>query len=67
MCGIESLSHACNTVSKALCLHAELMMEDPTDAVDSYEASAFTRLEGVKAAYDPYNLFRDLHYVHPHV
>lgn len=40
-------------------------MEDPTDAVNSYEAGIFTRLEGVKAAYDPNNLFRDLHYVHP--
>lgn len=43
------------------------MMEDPTDAVNSYEAGIFARLEGVKAAYDPNNLFRDLHYVHPDV
>ena len=49
----------------ALCLPAELMMEDPTDAVNSYEAGIFARLEGVKAAYDPNNLFRDLRYVHP--
>lgn len=46
---------------------AELMMEDPNDAKNSYEAGIFTRLEGVKAAYDPNNLFRDLHYVHPNV
>ncbi|CAL5219872.1 g1792 [Coccomyxa viridis] len=45
----------------------QLMMEDPNDAKNSYEAGIFTRLEGVKAAYDPNNLFRDLHYVHPNV
>ena len=46
---------------------AEIMMEDPTDAERSYEAGIFSRLEGVKAAYDPNNLFRDLRYVHPNV
>ncbi len=44
---------------------AELMMEDPDDSVNSYEAGIFARLEGVKAVYDPNNLFRDLRYVHP--
>ncbi len=39
-------------------------MEDPTDAKNSYEAGIFARLQGVKAAYDPNNLFRDLNYVH---
>lgn len=58
---------ACSIELTALCLLAELMMEDPTDAVNSYEAGIFDRLEGVKAAYDPNNLFRDLHYVHPNV
>ena len=41
------------------------MMDDPTDAARSYEAGIFARLEGIKAAYDPGNHFRDLHYVHP--
>ena len=43
------------------------MMDDPTDAPRSYEAGIFARLEGVKAAYDPNNLFRDLNYVHPNL
>ncbi len=37
------------------------------DSVNSYEPGIFARLEGVKAAYDPHDLFRDLHYVHPNV
>ena len=40
-------------------------MEEPDDAVLSYEAGIFARLTQVKAQYDPLNLFRDLHYVHP--
>lgn len=63
--GIKCLLHACSTALTAVCLPTELMMEDPNDAVNSYEAGIFSRLEGVKAAYDPNNLFRDLHYVHP--
>ena len=54
-------------VLKIVHLTAELMMEDPTDAVNSYEAGIFARLEGVKATHDPNNLFRDLHYVHPNL
>ena len=42
-------------------------MDDPTDAVRSYESGIFARLTEVKAAYDPNNFFRDLQYVHPSV
>ncbi len=53
--------------TKFLTVLAELMMDDPTDTMRSYEAGIFARLEGVKAAYDPSNLFRDLQYMHPQV
>ena len=43
------------------------MMDDPTDAINSYEAGIFARLEGVKATYDPNSLFRDLRYVRPNL
>ena len=56
-----------NTILKLCDLLAELMMDDPTHAPKSYEAGIFARLEGVKAAYDPNNLFRDLNYVHPNL
>ena len=39
-------------------------MEMPGDAELSYEAGIFARLKGVKAQYDPHNLFRDLYYQH---
>ena len=42
-------------------------MDDPTDAINSYETGIFARLEGVKATYDPNNLFRDLRYVRPNL
>ena len=41
------------------------MLASPDDAVKSYEAGILSRLDGVKAAYDPNNLFRDLRYIHP--
>ncbi len=50
-----------------LYLAAELMLAEADDARKSYEAGIFARLEGVKAAFDPLNLFRDLNYVHPNV
>ncbi len=43
------------------------MFAEADDARNSYEAGIFGRLEGVKAAFDPLNLFRDLNYVHPNV
>lgn len=43
------------------------MFEVPDDASRSYEAGIFARLQGIKAQYDPNNLFRDLNYVHPNV
>ncbi len=41
------------------------MFEVADDASRSYEAGIFARLQGIKAQYDPNNLFRDLNYVHP--
>lgn len=40
------------------------MMEDADDSRKSYEAGIFDRLVAIKAAADPFNLFRDLNYVH---
>jgi len=39
-------------------------MEEADDSSRSYEAGIFARLRLVKAAVDPFNLFRDLDYVH---
>jgi len=40
------------------------MMEMPDDARASYEPATWARLVALKAARDPYNLFRELNYVH---
>ena len=62
-CMLLSLAHA--VFMNCDCAPAEIMFEEPDEAVLSYEAGIFSRLTQVKAQYDPLNLFRDLHYVHP--
>ncbi len=39
-------------------------MEMPDDARASYEPATWARLVALKAARDPFNLFRELNYVH---